>query len=717
VELAPLSNQIIEGYNVEAGSLKVSFAGSIKWVVPDQVASIVKRRQVAGFTPSPPPPPAPVAERRLSEPRALCKIGCGRQVQPGLTKGLNPYDTCCKKCAATNGSGEHDENCQQIVQKHAAPQRQLTRVLRVDVKGRLTDWVQSEGSASLATQLRNAQTETGFTGDGLNRAQVTAIIETMSSALSIDKDDLEKDVINKAFSARTSYTKSTVSRAALAQICYDVWKDHYSRWFPNELNISTESFVQKNPRPLTEVFNLGTKLGQGSFGTVFSCTHKISRETRVVKRIRTELSDASVMQEIQTMARLDHPGVIKVYEYFEEADYISQVMEPCHGGELQDRIDAVFRHGTMAPYGEDFMQDVMKQTLRALAFMHSMRFAHKDLKPQNIMMVSKEGSSIKVIDFGLAELVSKSQEAASCRSGTLLYMSPETFAGMSTNKCDIWSAGVVLYNLMCGGMPFCGQWPPPPGRDQAWWERETERIVCSSEQMAPNPNLNKWSMEARGLLNSMLTRDHRVRPDATGCLASSPWFRRIGDTPTLSVGIVQCLECYSRLPELKKDIFLLMAHQSALPAIQELRAIFTYFDESNQGTLSVEDLRDVLSQAGLKPLYVDKVVHALDRDGDGKVHWTEFTAASICVSVCKRTELVDAAFSFFDSNCDGKIDAKDLERVLLQSPEDRPRWSRQLPQLLNGVGNTKGVITQEQFRSYISQNLSILSGAIFSAVT
>merc|ERR1719352_1873244 len=102
--------------------------------------------------------------------------------------------------------------------------------------------------------------------------------------------------------------------------------------------------------------------------------------------------------------------------------------------------------------------------------MHSKPFAHKDLKPQNIMLVDKVGTSIKVIDFGLAELFTSKKDTAKFIGGTLLYMAPECFNDAMGLKGDIWSTGVILYNLMCAGMPFCATWPPPPGRDQKWWE-------------------------------------------------------------------------------------------------------------------------------------------------------------------------------------------------------------------------------------------------------
>merc|ERR1712061_12226 len=81
----------------------------------------------------------------------------------------------------------------------------------------------------------------------------------------------------------------------------------------------------------------------------------------------------------------------------------------------------------------------------------------------------------------------------------------------------------------------------------------------------------------------------------------------------------------------------------------------------------MEDLRVVLSKATTKALYVDRIVHALDSDGDGTISWTEFLAGALCVKFCKTSELVDAAFAHFDVDGTGKISAKDVENGLFNS--------------------------------------------------
>merc|ERR1712098_951448 len=120
-----------------------------------------------------------------------------------------------------------------------------------------------------------------------------------------------------------------------------------------------------------------------------------------------------------------------------------------------------------------------------------------------------------------------------------------------------------------------------------------------------------------------------------------------------------------------------MAHQSAAPSLQELRSIFTHFDERNVGRLSSEDLRGVLADCGMMPIGADRVIHALDRDNDGDIMWTEFTAAAICVSASNNQKLIDAAFAHFDSNGDGRIGPNDLERVMARTPLARQVWERQ----------------------------------------
>lgn len=772
VEAVFTQNTVAHGYSIAAGTVKVSSEAGVKWVMPENTASLLRKvangAVAAGYPapadrglaapsgaqpsaapsaprttqppPPPPPPPAPLRRSSTSVCSAsstvqLCKNGCGRVVQPGLTRGLKPYDTCCKRCAQKPGSDEHDENCggRRLASKKSTECFDLGSSLKALLENMLRD------QRRLQVHVNGVFTKVAGGGDRLNKAQVSQGLQALVEPFGIKLDIVEQYLSDICSKYGDSSGQVTVD--AFLTMCRAVLQDRYKLWFPEVLPVKTTTFVKQNERPVEEVYMMGAKLGEGSFGTVYRVEHRISGERRVCKKIAKRKSDMTsdqILQEIGNMAMLDHPNVIKVYEYFDDGEYVMQIMEPCNGGELQEKVD-VFRKTGRMPYDEAFMCDVMKQTLRALAFMHTMPFLHKDLKPQNIMMVEKDRSSIKVIDFGLAELFNKEQKYAAFVGGTLLYMAPEVFRQKMTVKVDVWSAGVILYNMCTGDFPFIAQWPPPPGRDEAWWQDATIKKI-SNEEMKDHPRLKNVSPLCRDLLGQMLQKDDSKRPFAAQCL-DHPWFGKSDEVPpTLSVGVVQCVEAYARMSELKKAVFLLIAHQCEVQALFELRALFTHFDTRNRGSLSTVDLRQVLASSGMGPLTAERVIHALDRNADQHVSWTEFMAAAICVSVCRNQRAVDAAFATFDTDQDNKITADDIENVLAEV-DSKESWHKRLPELFDEVVKTetgqparpmkdawKSIArafktttsvraNKDQFRQYIGQKLDFRAGDALYAVT
>lgn len=713
---APATNCEIDGYAIPAGSLKVQSSVGTKWILPDQVRSQVRKAQPQpGMTDSLLAPPSAVCSPCLGVgASALCKWGCGRSVQPGLTRGMKPFDTCCKKCSMTSGTGGHDENCGGHVP--AAPRR--TIVSGPDPR----QWLQAKLSSKDAlsdlarTVMQKATGSTAacnLTAPQVKDAVSKYLLETIDTGLNVD-DRAAAEWVTKFGSG------SALDLEGLVRLVEFVLLDRLNTWFPTKLPAKTHSFVRKNAAKLEDVYEVGKLLGEGSFGKVYKVTHRISSETRVCKKIAKikgaeGMKMEEILAEIESMAMLDHPNVIKVYEYFEDRDSVAQIMEPCSGGELQETIEAVHQKGGPS-YSETFICDVMKQTLRALAFMHGNRYMHKDLKPQNIMLVDKGSSSIKVIDFGLAELFQAHQETSDAFGGTLLYMAPEVFQYKLGMKSDVWSAGCILYNLYTGDYPFMAPWPLPKGRTMEWWQQELARSI-QSDPMRQNPKLAGWSREGLDLLQLMLHKDVDRRPDAAQCLDHA-WFTKFaGEPPPLSVGVTQCLEAFAGQPELKKAIFLLIAHMCNAPALNELRAIFTHFDTQNRGVLSCAQFRDVLQKSGMKQLQVEKIVHALDQDASGGIEWTEFVAAALCVSACRNERLVRAAFAVFDKDRDGKVTKRDFADVFAQGGV-QDIWEKHLEDQLTllGTPGPGGTYTQDQFTQYVGRRMVTTAGDALKAV-
>mmetsp|Transcript_134892 Transcript_134892/g.269154 ORF Transcript_134892/g.269154 Transcript_134892/m.269154 type:complete len:758 (-) Transcript_134892:108-2381(-) len=726
---APQVDCKIDGFAVPAGAVKVASSAGSKWILPADVAANVRRpaatpTKVEQADPTSSADPSSSCSPRKSRmlgrtgsskisERPDCKIGCGRKVQPGLTRGMKPFDTCCKRCAVTGGKGEHDANCQ-----GARPTLSSIRAqgLATDPKGWLTSLLESD------TKLEEhaGPIFKKLTSMWSSRAQFQQVKQAIELELCLPIEVKLAAPSDEALQAFDPNKRGSLDSVGFLQLCRFVLEGKRDLWFPPTLPAKAHSFVRQNPAPIESVYEFGAKLGEGSFGVVHSVTHRISGEKRVCKKIaklrgKSGMKEEEILAEIESMALLDHPNVIKVYEYFNDQDSVSQIMEPCYGGELQDAIDDVFKKHKPG-YGEDFICDVMKQMLRALAFMHGEKFMHKDLKPQNIMLADKDSSSIKVIDFGLAELFEADKKPASDQfGGTLLYMAPEVFELEITPKVDVWAAGVILYNLVTGDYPFMAPWPLPPGRDMEWWQVELQRNI-QSNAYRPHPRLTNGAVtpECKNLLDMMFQKNAQKRPDAATCL-EHPWFKQFEqETPTLSVGVTQGLEAYSQQPELKKAIFLLMAHQFSTPVLNELREVFTHFDVHNRGCLATESFHEVLQNTGMSPLQVQRVVHALDKDASGTVDWTEFIAAALSISICGNKRLVRAAFAILDSDNDDKVAGGDFEAVFAQG-DVAEVWGRYLPKELQALGD-QGPYSLEQFERYVGQKVRVTHGDRLTAV-
>ncbi|CAK9110442.1 Calcium-dependent protein kinase 8 (OsCDPK8) (OsCPK8) [Durusdinium trenchii] len=283
--------------------------------------------------------------------------------------------------------------------------------------------------------------------------------------------------------------------------------------------------------------------------------------------------------------------------------------------------------------------------------------------------------------------------------------------------------------------------PSEPAGKYFRWQYKTDGDRDHWEQVLLD-NLKCTGILCNDLLLRMLDKDDALRPDATQCL-EHPWFSGYSEIPpTLSVGVLQCVESYARMSELRKGIFLLLAHQYEVQksALVELRALFTHFDVRNQGCLSTQDLKGVLVKSGMGGVAAERVCHALDRRRDGQITWTEFTAAAMWYVVCRNNKAIDAAFATFDSDQDGRVTAKDLQMVLADV-RGQEAWRKQMPHMFEEMekqeisslrrtarDTVRGFVqlfkkeatkyaNLDQFRQYLQQNMDFRAGDALYAVT
>ncbi|KAL9654808.1 hypothetical protein ABK040_008601 [Willaertia magna] len=191
-------------------------------------------------------------------------------------------------------------------------------------------------------------------------------------------------------------------------------------------------------------------IGEGSFGRVFKGRRKYTSQIVAMKFIpkkgKNEKELYNLRQEINILKKLNHENIILLLDSFETKDEFCVVMEFAQG-----ELFEILEDDERLP--EDVVAKIAKQLVRALHYLHSNRIIHRDMKPQNILIGSD--GSIKLCDFGFARVMSCNTMVLTSIKGTPLYMAPELVQEQPYNHtADLWSLGVILYELVVGKPPF-----------------------------------------------------------------------------------------------------------------------------------------------------------------------------------------------------------------------------------------------------------------------
>jgi len=233
------------------------------------------------------------------------------------------------------------------------------------------------------------------------------------------------------------------------------------------------------------------------------------------------------------MQMVKHKNIIALFEIYDEPKKMHLVMELVTGGELFDRIVQKQK------YSEKEAAGCMAQLCEALHFLHDKKIVHRDLKPENILYESPDSDTIKVADFGLARVVS-GKDVMKTACGTPGYVAPEILKnqGYDSGAVDIWSAGVILYILLCGFPPF--------------YEEELPALfdqILHARYDFPSPWWDHISSDAKELVRNMLELNVEKRFTAKQVLEHS-WMKNAPDIHL--EGALKSLKKFNASRKLKK---------------------------------------------------------------------------------------------------------------------------------------------------------------------
>ncbi|XP_047155265.1 calcium-dependent protein kinase 32-like [Vigna umbellata] len=434
--------------------------------------------------------------------------------------------------------------------------------------------------------------------------------------------------------------------------------------FNNSANANGSKLtVLKSPtgREIEARYLLGRELGRGEFGVTYLCTDKESGEELACKsiskkKLRTAIDIEDVRREVEIMRHLpQHPNIVTLKDTYEDDNAVHLVMELCEGGELFDRIVA------RGHYTERAAAAVTKTIVEVVQMCHKHGVMHRDLKPENFLFANKkETAALKTIDFGLSVFF-KPGERFNEIVGSPYYMAPEVLKRNYGPEVDIWSAGVILYILLCGVPPF-------------WAETEqgvAQAIIRSVVDFKRDP-WPKVSDNAKDLVKKMLDPDPRRRLTAQEVL-DHPWLQNAKKAPNVSLGetVRARLKQFSVMNKLKKRALRVIAEHLTVEEAAGLKEGFQRMDINNRGKINIDELRVGLHKLGhqVPDSDVQILMEAGDVDRDGHLDYGEFVAISVHLRKMGNDEHLRKAFQFFDENQSGYIEIEELRNALSDDVE------------------------------------------------
>lgn len=433
----------------------------------------------------------------------------------------------------------------------------------------------------------------------------------------------------------------------------------------DDIKISTSALVQCKTESISKNYKLIKKLGSGTFGMVYKVKHLQTgfyRAMKVIKKDTINYQDDSkkFLKEIEILSILDHPNIIKIFEYYVDEINYYVMSELARGGELYEQIY------TMKNYSEQKTALIMHQLFSAVAFMHSKKVVHRDLKPENILLETKNSNEpfVKIIDFGTANFIE--EKNLKLKVGTPYYIAPEVLKRDYNIQCDVWSLGVIMYMLLSGSPPFDGA-----------SDVEIMDKVLKGTYFMNTSEWEKISDGAKKLVSKLLTYNYKDRITASQAM-KDPWIilntKTVQSLETQSIDVTRFkkhfdnLRKFSAKQKLQQTTIAFLVRQiSNSELVKELREIFKKIDVNGDGTLSFDEIKE-----GFKLYYGEKIgeteweeiVNKLDQDGSRIIEYEEFIRCCVNLEDILTDTNLKLAFDSYDTDGSGFLDIKEIKQAL-----------------------------------------------------
>ena len=454
-------------------------------------------------------------------------------------------------------------------------------------------------------------------------------------------------------------------------------KINISNQINNEFKkVETESLKMKKYLTKADIgtiednYKIISKLGKGSFGSVFKVQNIKTNEIRALKVIKKtsiiyQDDDHKFLKEIEILIKLEHPNIIKIYEYYTDDINFYLITDYISNGELYNYVYKA------KSFNERQTQYIMKQVLCAVNYLHLNNIAHRDIKLENILVEQEITSNdeqllnVKLIDFGTSNYVkTENTNYFTVKVGSPFYMAPEVLNKKYNNKCDIWSCGVIMFMLLRGHPPFKG-------------ENQEELFKSIQNDIINYNEMTELSELAKELMSKMLERNVDLRYSADECLKHK-WMKIYNEKSEVMkrevvTSALNNISNYHATEKLQQATMAYIVHFISFnKEVEDLKTVFNEFDKNKDGLLSFEEIDHAFTRycmnKGLQNFtQKNKLIQMLDEidtEKTGHISYEQFLRISIDQREILNENNLRSAFEKFDTNKDGKLSKEEIKNVL-----------------------------------------------------
>ena len=452
-------------------------------------------------------------------------------------------------------------------------------------------------------------------------------------------------------------------------------------------------------------------IGEGSFGIVKKvCLINHEETIRAMKIIpksiiKEDENGRQLIDEIDILKSLEHPNIMKIYECFNDNENVYIISEYCNEGDLLGKMEK------MHSMNEIVVKFLMGQILNAIAYLHSNKVIHGDIKLENVMLYKATNKGItfnrinmdlqkdkklqneinksfnrktfkklasfnyiidmydyevKLIDFGCCKYFDKLKNPKlSGIVGTCIYCSPEVIDDLYDERSDEWSCGVLMYILLCGVPPFTGD-----------TEEEIFDNIKRGKLSFDKPEFKNVSENCKKLIRKLLEPDSKKRIKASKAL-HEPFFNENYNPSAITQDVkkedIKKLLTMEKLPSKFHELIEAYLCYNFINKEEEknLRKLFRYFDRNEQNRLIRDDFEKAFKDNNIEYTEDDlnRIMEALDSDGNNSIEYQEFLRGMCDKDALHSDENLKSVFETIDEDSKGYINVQDVKNFIFKKKE------------------------------------------------